>query len=370
MGRARVSNKHLPRRVYFEKGTHRYHPKDGKPIDLGPELGAAMIAYGKLVKVGGELATMGDAMDRYMREVAPKKAPRTYLDNISEMANLRDTFGDVMPQDIKAPAIYKYMDKRRSVVRANREKALLSHVFTYCIAWGLVEFNPCAGMRRDVINHGERPRDRLVTDKELDHFCKHASPLVRAYVAVKELTALRKGDILTIADPQMDEEGIHVEPRKGRRRDPKTGQRTGKKRVIRWTPDLRAAVDAAKALRRPRPGSRSKYKNVSSLWLFATRTGACYYNTETSSADGFDAIWKRYMKVAKAAALEEGWTLEHFTEHDIRAKSGTAADAAGQEGHRLLGNSVATFNKAYKRGEESVQPLQKLGISGSGTIVK
>jgi hypothetical protein len=95
------------------------------------------------------------------------------------------------------------------------------------------------------------------------------------------------------------------------------------------------------------------------IYLFASKNGTPYYNDQKAKADGFDAIWKRYMAKAKAAAEEGGWTLRHFTEHDIRAKAGTDAAEAGQAGHKLLGNSEKQFRAAYDRGVERVVPLSR-----------
>jgi integrase len=100
---------------------------------------------------------------------------------------------------------------------------------------------------------------------------------------------------------------------------------------------------------------------IDTVYLFATLNGQPYYNVAKGRADGFDAIWKRYMVKAKAAAKDGGWTLEHFTEHDIRATAGTDAEEAGQQGHKLLGNSEKQFRTAYSRGVEKVHPLRRPG---------
>lgn len=107
--------------------------------------------------------TLGDIMDRYMREVAPHKAPSTYRKNIGEVRNL-----PYAPRrcDTTPPDIYAYMDARKAPVRANREKALLSHVFQYAIRWGVAKDNPC----RRVSRNPEKPRNRYVSDDELELF--------------------------------------------------------------------------------------------------------------------------------------------------------------------------------------------------------
>ena len=161
----------------------------------------------------------------------PKKAPRTFRDNVRELVYLRPAFAPMLPGEVTQQSVYQYMDSRGAVVRANREKALLSHMLSYAVLWGMLPNNLLYGMRRDLIAHGERPRDRLVTDKEMDVFLRGASELLRCYCALKELTALRKGDLLTLGVADLKEEGIAVMPRKGRRRNPRTGEWTGKRRL-------------------------------------------------------------------------------------------------------------------------------------------
>ena len=356
MGRKRKSRRDLPERVYFEQGTYRFHPKEGKPINLGTDFAEAMSAWAKL---NGEadkpIETMGDAMDRYMAEVATKKAPRTYRDNLAEMKNLRPAFAHLRPDEITPRLVYKYMSARVAVVRGNREKALLSHVLSYCVLWGLIDRNPLYGMRRDLIDHGERPRDRLVTDEDLGFFLEDANELLRCYVGLKELTGLRKGDLLTLRMADLQEAGIAVMPRKGRRRNPRTDERVGKRRIIRWSDELLAATEAALAFR------KKQFRRAQGIapFLFVTRQGVGYYDTERARADGFDSIWKRHMAKAKVRATAAGRAFEGFTEHDIRAKAGTEAERAGQKGHKLLGNTEQLFKGTYDRGIEMVEPLSK-----------
>lgn len=350
MGRPRKHRLDLPARVYFEDGRYRYKPKGGKPVELGADYGEAMAAWGKVVRIQtGAIRTMADLGDAYMAKIATQKASRTHKDNIGEWANLRPAFGHLLPSEVTPPMVYKYMEARGARVRANREKALLSHILTYGVYLGLLERHPIAWqMRRSMIGHGERPRRRLPSDRDLDTFCATASEMIRCYVEFKQLTGLRKGDILTLRKPDLGPEGIAVMPRKGRRRDPVTGERVGKERLIRWNDGLRACVARVEALKR-RAGRLSPY-------LFATRNGASYYDEDASRSDGFDAIWKRYMAKAQAAAKEQGWELEHFTEHDVRAKAGVDYEKSGGKGHKLLGNSEAMFRKTYDRGVEVVEP--------------
>jgi hypothetical protein len=87
--------------------------------------------------------TVSGLITRYLNEIAPTKAERTYRDNLKESKYLRAAFGEARPEEIKPRAIYAYLDAqgRTSETRANREGALLSHMFTKAIRWGLIDTN-------------------------------------------------------------------------------------------------------------------------------------------------------------------------------------------------------------------------------------
>lgn len=359
MGRPRKHRLDLPKRVYLEDGRYRYKPAEGKPVELGSKLGEALVAHSKLVAppAVAEMALMGEIGDHYMLRVAPLKAPRTFSDNTKEWKNLRPAFAHLLPSECVPTLMYKYMQARGARVRANREKALFSHMLTYAVYLGKAERNPLYhAMNKALINHGERSRTRLVTDKELAMFLRGANNTIADYVEGKEMTGLRLGDMLMMDVTQFVPEGLYVMPRKGRRLDPKLGERLGKERIFPYTPQLEAWRDRVLARKREREIRTKKI----TPYIFATSRGKCYYNPDEASADPFYSLWQRQMRKAKKAALAEGWTLKHFTEHDIRAKTGTEAERTqGGRGHKLLGNSEAIFNRAYNRGVEVVQPMEK-----------
>ena len=99
---------------------------------------------------------------RYVREVFPTKSYRTRRDNDKEIANLLRVFGH-MPIDAIAPMhIPEYLDLRGKTakVRANREKALFSHIFNKAREWGQQ-----IGLFKDALR---RLGDRL-------HYLNHAN---------------------------------------------------------------------------------------------------------------------------------------------------------------------------------------------------
>lgn len=154
MGRRRKSRLDLPQRVYFDHGIYFFVPPNGPKVNLGRELPLALAKWAGLVAPPTKLTTISHLMDRYLLEVAPRKSQRTYADNKIEIGLLRKVFGHMAPDDVLPQDIYAYMDARGARIRANREKSLLSHIFSMAIRWGAAKDNPCRLVKRNP----EKPR--------------------------------------------------------------------------------------------------------------------------------------------------------------------------------------------------------------------
>ena len=117
--------------------------------------------------------------------------PSAGIENKSEIKNLKRAFGKMLPENIKPKHVYAYMDARgvASKTRANREKLLLSSIFSHMIRWGVVESNPCKVFK----NFREKPRDRYVEDWEYHAVLALASPILRAAMEIAAITGTRQG---------------------------------------------------------------------------------------------------------------------------------------------------------------------------------
>lgn len=116
-----------------------------------------------------------------------------------------------------------------------------------------------------------------------------------------------------------------------------------KRTIYEWSPELKGAVELAKAARPKR-----------SPLLFCTRQAKPYINEALGRAPGWKSIWQRYMK----RIITETKIKETFTEHDLRAK--VASDAHSLEHARaLLAHSDArTTDRIYRRKAERVPTLK------------
>lgn len=272
--------------------------------------------------------SMAELIDRYLEEIAIKKAVSSYRNNLLEAQNLRAVFGKMRPEDIKPKHVYAYLDLRgkNAPSAANREKALLSHMFTIGIRWGLIEVNPCRDVRKISIDK----RTRYITDAEFAAVKAVSSEVVRLIMDFAYLTGQRIGDVLEVRLTDLLDDGILIEQNKS----------GGKVRLlVLWNDDLRRLVASIRAMD----------KQCGSVFLFHGRGGHPY------TYGGFSSMFRRF--VQKAGVLDF-----HF--HDIRAKSLTDLKRAGGDAQLLAGHQSSEMTDHYvKRREiERVVPLSfKIG---------
>ena len=120
-----------------------------------------------------------------------------------------------------------------------------------------------------------------------------ASPALKAYLLLKLLNGLRRGDLLRLSLESLPANGIHVR---------------------------------------------------------MSKTGACYVSLQ-KTASGFDSLWRRFMsKVLRGTSIRE-----RFQEKDLRKK--TASDMTLQSAQSLLGHAAAeTTRRHYRLRGEYVDP--------------
>lgn len=325
MGRRRTNNLGLPPHMQLKHGAYYFVGRDKKWIRLSED---KALALAKWAELEGETpvpetenkpikGSVGELIMRYMIEISPHKAASTYQGNKLEAENLKKVFAKVPTHAVLPTHIAKYLDTRgqTSKVRANREISLLSHIFSYGMRWGAINSNPCIG----VAKHKEKGRDRYIMDNEFEGVKNIAGELIATVMDFAYITALRKGDILSLKLDQITDEGIWVKQSK-----------TGAKQLYEWSSGLRDVVNRAKALKRP----------IRGLYLFCNRQGKPYTDS------GFKAMWNR----VQVKWAEQGGN--RFTFHDIRAKALTDAKNLGMDAQTLAGHSSAAMTEHYIKQRE------------------
>lgn len=341
----RPENKGLPARWFFKWNAYWYQvPRgqeaswDGKRIfRLGSTLPEAYRTWADRAEVTRNVRSVAELLDRYALEVIPTKAIDTQDNNNRAIKNIRDKFGTAPLTGVKPQHVYQYADMRGAKGAAQKEIALLSHAFTKAVEWGYIEKHPFKG---EVRLAGSKPRTRYIEDWEiveclsLPSVRKRGSILaIHAFIRIKLLTGLRKGDLLRLRVSDIHSDEIRL-----------TTHKNSKPIIYEMTPELQQALDDAKAAR---PVHIAPY-------LFCTKHGQGYVNEKTGKVYGWNSMWQRFMR----RVLAETKVTDRFTEHDLRAKC--ASDAKTLEHARsLLAHADSRLTeRVYRRKPERVKPLR------------
>lgn len=325
MGRKRTVNKGLPRGLQL-KGGRYYHVTTTTPrkwTPLGADRLQALIAWARIEGTDPEpeARLFRVVAGRYTREVIPTKAPRTQADNLKELDKLTAVFGDMLVDAIKPFHVRQYLDIRGQAAkaRANREKALLSHVFNKAREWGYTDAtNPCQGVK----GFKEAGRDRYVTDAEFEAVRVVAHPTLRDAMDLALLTGQRPADVLKIERAHIHDGALHVEQNK-----------TGTKRAILLAGELAAVIERIRT--RPR-----------------VRYSAFLIQDDDGRPLSVAALRSRFDAARRQAGVS-------FQFRDLRAK---AATDTGDLAHSqlLLGHKNRTMTERYVRARrgQTVAPLK------------
>lgn len=201
MGRKRQSNYDDPPR-FHRKGRTWYHVGTTLPrkwTKLSSDRAEALRMWAQIEgrKEDDSTKLFSVIVKRYVREVYPTKAVRTRADNEKELVHLLRVFGHMPIEAILPMHIREYMDIRGQVakVRANREKALFSHIFNKAREWGYTASqNPCQGVK----GFKETGRSRYITDAEFEKVKAHAHFTVIDAMDLALLTGQRPADVIKI----------------------------------------------------------------------------------------------------------------------------------------------------------------------------
>lgn len=320
--RPRKKDRHLPACVYQRHGAFYYVHK-GKWTRLGEDLHTALLEYASIVAVpeNGFPALVDKALPHITRDVSDSTA-RIYR---RCAGILKETFAEFRPEQVTHGAIVQMQDMwRERAATGNHLLTTLKLIFQWAMDREIVVANPTLSVKR--LPTGQR--DRLITWAEYQAIYAKAPDWVQVIMDLCYLTGQRIGDVLKIEYGHLLDDGIFFEQEK-----------TGKKLIVAWTPELRAVAERARKL---------KYSVKSAKYLLSGRSG-----TKRERQN----VWRYYKAAARAAGVPD------VTLHDLRAMSGTEADREGKNATELLGHTDAHTTRIYLRDKA---PKQVSGPSKPG----
>jgi len=308
--RQRKQNRHLPSCVYHRHGAY-YHVKSGKWTRLGAELDEALREYARLMgqSKGGMPGLIEDALPHITREVKQTTADQYTI----AARKLQAILEEFSPHQVKQSTVYAMQEGLAQTPNmANRCLTVLRLVFTYAVKHSIVDTNPCTGVNR----LREKKRDRLIEHDEFFKVRQHAAPRLQLMMDIAYLTGQRIMDVATLHRSALREEGVYFRQEK-----------TDAKLLVAWTPELRAAVDKAKAM-----GGK-----INAMTLFHTSRGG---------APSYRTVYDQWVTACTKAGMSD------TTMRDIRAMSATNAKRQGKDATALLGHASPTMTDRYLRDRE------------------
>lgn len=328
--------------MHWKNGAYRYltSGRGGKGrrwIRLGTTWEEALAEYARLEAeaTGATPTTVAGIIAHYRADVLPTLGKETQRGYRGRLNRLEDVFGHVGIEDVEPHHVARYLDEHPHKTAANRDKAVLSAVYSYALRRGLASRNPCREIRR----HTENRRERYVTDAEFLAVRALAPEILAVAMDLAYLTARRQGELLALRWSDVTDEGIQVRTSKG-----------GRPVVIERSPALDAVLDRARSL----PAVQ-----IASLHVICSRRGEPY------TANGLRSAWNR----ARDKALKEGAIQAPFTFHDIRAKSLTDYHERGEDAQALAGHRSRSTTEIYLRSKQTqtVRPLTALDPPEKGS---
>lgn len=321
MGRRRSVNKHLPANMQLKHGAY-YFVKAGKWTRLGDSYGMALVEYARIVGERDSVAKVKDALWGAIEQARTRKhkapASEATLASYRHCASrLERVFGHLALDDVTPEMVVRYV-VNGGTVQHNRDKALLSIAYTYArVMGGYRGPDPTKGLQ---VRVEEKPRDRYVTDAELDKIIAVASPKLACIARFIELTGMRQGDALKVKVADLDDDGFTYYNSKSKRWQ-----------GLEWSDELTACVEDAKRL----------WRRFGREWLFESKPKGKHVERGVGpyTPSGLRALWR----VARTKA-----GLQDVRLHDLRAKS--ASDAGSdEEARQRLGHTDGKVTRRHYR---------------------
>ncbi len=311
-------------------------------IPLGGDLDEAKIEWARLDRKATPKPThsMGRLFDDYESKVIPTLKPGTQNDYQKGLKQLRSAFESAPIDAITPQVIAQYRDARTAKVRANREIALLSTMFTFAREWGLTDkANPCFGLRRNK----ETPRDYYAGDIVWNAVYEQAPQELKDAMDLAYLTGQRPADVLKASATDINNGFLMV------------GQGKTEKRLRIRLYDGAIETDLCIFIndlldRRAQAGTRTSTLITNQAGLRMS------YNMLRNRWD--EARDKAATKAATEGDTELAVTIRKFQFRDIRPKAGSEIEDI-KDASRLLGHSTEEMTKkVYRRVGEIVKPTK------------
>lgn len=320
----------LPPRCYLKHGAFFYVTPQNKWVNLGRDREAALRQYRALTEATAPLDTVPGLIGAARASILQGKAVSTQDQYTLALDRLAVIFGEFRVEDVRPKHIAAVkVEMRGTPNMANRFLTVLRLLFAYAVEAQLCDWNPAQGIKP----YKENRRKRLISPDEIDRILAHCSPRMAVMVDLLRLTGQRITDVINIRHGDITDDGLVF-----------VQQKTDSKVLIRWNPDLRAAVDRAKALTRS-----GKPLPINVKALARPDPAAPLFRTRFGGPPSYKTVYDQWVAAAKKAGVEDA------NQHDLKAVAVTDAHRQGLDPQGLAGHSSARMTERYIREKMGVE---------------
>lgn len=146
--------------------------------------------------------TFGEMMDRYLKERAVLKAPKSHQRDRQALNHLRPVFGDTVLAGMLAGYKTQRRIEKAAPATINKELQLIRHAFNVAMReWEWCRENP---MHRVSMEQVRNEVDRWLTANEEEHLLASSSHWLREIIGFALNTGMRQGEILNLQWQDVD----------------------------------------------------------------------------------------------------------------------------------------------------------------------
>lgn len=316
-------------KYYFDHGPDSLGHRQWQPLSF--DRNTAMLMFQQITaekladKLGftsntrGRAKTVKELFDGFFSVRLAELAPETRRYYQTRSKNIIGVFGQCAVESLSVYDIQQYIDAHPHKTSCRGEIKVFNMVLAFGQRRGWVKVNPCLGVQKP----REQVRKRRVTVAEFYAVRSLADPPLAAIMDLAALTAMRQRDIVLLQRQHLTEHGIAYRSSK-----------THRAMLIRWTPELRRAVEQLLSLQ----------GEVSSMFVVSDERGRAYSSNQLS---------KQFSRLMDDA-MARGVLTDRFVFHDLKAFAVTEAKAQGLDAQALAGHSDARTTKRYLRDRDIV----------------